>query len=248
MKVLTFVSVVAYARNDENLAQFLIPLDRWLHQHFETHEIILVEDSGTDILEAALIVKDEVRGNVSVVTLQGKHGKDRALSAGTDLSIGDYIYELDSIPSSLQPDLLMSMYGTAVDKEVDIILGGNIRLVTRRALYALENTRGLNRTQRYKSCGFDWIQKVGPEMVRSWAGLDTILIKAGFFQGLLLFLAGLCLLGGIILIQAAVLPGTMLMGFALVLLALAFLDRRIKKLGQNRHSYKVRDITRINRY
>lgn len=247
MKILTFVSVVAYARNDENVAQFLIPLDRWLHQHFETHEIILVEDSGTDILEAALAVKDEVRGNVSVVTLQGRHGKDRALSAGTDLSIGDYIYELDTIPTSLQLELLMSMYSTAVDKGIDIILSGSIRLVTRRALYALENTKGLNRTERYKNCGFDWIQKACPEGIK-WAWLDTILIRAGFFQGLLFTLAALCLLGGILLIQAAVLPGTMLMGFALVLLALAFLDGRIKKLSQDRLSYKVKDITRINRY
>lgn len=251
MKITTFISVVAYARNEEKtVGQFLVQMDQFLNPRFETYEIILVDDDSTDnTLQEAFAVKDVVQGNVTVVSLRGRHGVDLALTAGTDLSIGDLIYEVEQ-PQASNP-ILARLYEIIEGEGVDIVLGSKMRLVTRRALYALAKGQGNNRAQQYRHCGFDWVQHGDPP-----SGKGSIL-KPSFYQRLLYILAGLFLAAGLVLIPSGLgwtqpgtaVAGVMLVGFALILTALGIIHSKIDSSPQTLHdSYKVKEITRINRY
>jgi len=247
MKVSTFISVVGYVSRDEkNIPPFLTDLDRYLEQRFETYEIILVEDDSADAaLADALTVKDELQGNVSIVSLRGRHGRESALEAGTDLSIGDYIFELDALSALTKPQDLVVMYDAAKAGGMDIGLGAKIRFASRRALYASAESKGTSRTQRYMNCGFNWAPAPDSAPGRSW-GLDCTwegFARLLYAQAILGFSAGTALA----FFSETRQSGLMLLGFAIIQLGLAILHRRIQRLT-SRADYIVREITRINRY
>lgn len=249
MKILTFISVVAYTENRADaVGPFLVHMNLLLNRLFETHEIILVDQEGAAVREA-LAVKDQMQGNVSVVSLRGKHGRDMAISAGTDLCIGDYIFETDSITSLPRLEEFSKILAAITGGQGDIVIAGKSRMVTRRALYALDKTLGVDRTQRYKNCGFDWVLADGTKAGRAIFALDNILARDGFFPKLLWLLTGLSLAGAILFFSLHhLLPALLLLGFALTLLALAIIYRRIEALNLGPGNYQVSDITRINRF
>lgn len=249
MKILTFISVVAYTENRADAVEpFLVHMDLLLNRLFETHEIILVDEEGAAVREA-LAIKDQMQGNVTVVSLRGRHGLDMALSAGTDLCIGDYIFETDSITSPPCLEEFSKILTAITGGQGDIVIAGKSRMVTRRALYALEKARGVERTQRYKNCGFDWVLADGTKAASAVFGPDNFLARDGFFPNLLWLLTGLNLAGAILFFSLHhLLPGLLLLGFTLTLLALAIIYRRIEALNLDPSNYQVRDITRINRF
>lgn len=188
MKETTYVSIVVYVHNNEkDIVEFLLKMDDFLNRSFVSYEIILVNDNSTDnTIKRVFEVKDEVKGNVSIVNVSEKHGIDKALLAGTDVSIGDFIFEIESLAIDYPIEIMLDMYKQSSEKGYDIVFAkrnksfdlpytiysrliksissnkieienNHLRLVSRRALYALMDCKNeiLTRSIIYKNSGFD---------------------------------------------------------------------------------------------
>jgi len=124
MKCKVFVSLIAYAHNDQDrIAGFLKKHDEFLSGAFESYEIIIVNDGSTDrtseMIEAAA---KSLRGTLILINLPWKHGVEPAMTAGLHKSVGDFVYEKDSIESDYETGFLMELYETAVTG-YDIVAG-----------------------------------------------------------------------------------------------------------------------------
>ncbi len=172
MKEKTFISVIVYAYNvEDSIADFILKIDFFLNNNFNSYEIIIVNDDSKDNTEDEIFnIKDIVKGNVTIVSLSQKHGVDRALFAGADISIGDFIFEFESIIIDYPMELILDMYRKSTIEDYDIILAtsdkaenllvktyfrvikklsnkkiildnSQLRLVTRRALYKMADDK-----------------------------------------------------------------------------------------------------------
>jgi len=97
MKEKNFVSLVVCVRNDENyIVDFIKKIDEFLYSNFDSFEIIIVNNCSTDntILQIKNINKD-LHSNIVVINLSWVHDIEQAMLAGSQLAIGDYVYEFD---------------------------------------------------------------------------------------------------------------------------------------------------------
>lgn len=124
MKYKVFVSFIAYTHNGGGkVAGFLKSVDAYLSATFECHEIIIVNDGSTD--NTAREVEEASRGlngNLILINLPWRHGLEPAMTAGLHKSVGDFVYEMDSIDTDCPDDFLRKMYETAVTG-FDIVAG-----------------------------------------------------------------------------------------------------------------------------
>ncbi|MBI5643473.1 MAG: glycosyltransferase [Deltaproteobacteria bacterium] len=177
MKYQVFVSFIAYAHNGQGkTARFLEVCDSYLNETFESYEIIVVNDGSTDSTQSEIdSAARNLKGNVIVINLPWKHGIEPAMTAGLHRSVGDFVYERDSIELDFSREVLVDLYETAVTG-FDIVSGApdipqaftskvfykfinrvshvnlnltseTIRLVSRRALNAM---LGLKEKFRYR--------------------------------------------------------------------------------------------------
>lgn len=101
---LAFVSAVIYVNESAHDAgDVLLNMAAFLKDGFEKAEIICVNDAApmhaSDDVEAALatIAADRTSGvQLSVLDLSRPHGFETAMTAGVDLSIGDFVVEMDA--------------------------------------------------------------------------------------------------------------------------------------------------------
>lgn len=165
-----FVSAVVYVRDEPDTVQpFLIELDALLRDAFESYEIIVVDDcSGSETASAIRFALDRVRGCSTVLRLSRPHGVERAILAGLDRAMGDFVFELESSDNDFHLDLLITLYRKATEG-YDVVAGcpaqvgwysrlfyrfinrvsylrlnlftEAVRLVSRRALNAMLNLR-----------------------------------------------------------------------------------------------------------
>ncbi len=107
-----FVSAVAYLGDDPTLVRpFLQRLYSVLGEHFERFEIICVND-------ACRAAADEVRQfggkengvPVTLVNMSVRQGVELCMNAGIDISIGDYVFEFDSMLTPYDPSLIFACY------------------------------------------------------------------------------------------------------------------------------------------
>ncbi|MFB5674643.1 glycosyltransferase [Paenibacillus terreus] len=171
MKEQVFVSAVLYAHNNElEIDQALLELDCTLRTYFKNYEIIIVNDSSQDrTLENAHSVIKDIFGDVTIINLSRKHGVEHAMMAGLNKSMGDFVFELESLCIDFRMELLYKMFKTATGKGFDIVAASSgqagwksrmfykllnqvsylnlslstesVRLVTRRALNAMLNLK-----------------------------------------------------------------------------------------------------------
>lgn len=107
-----FISVVIYFKNDENIVtSTLSALYHLLTNHFEKWELILVDDCSEDKTYCKLVetIKN-FSGSVSILRLSRPHGKEMALFAGLDKSVGDFVYELETAIIDYEITLLLEMF------------------------------------------------------------------------------------------------------------------------------------------
>lgn len=116
MKEKPFVSVVVYLHNHQNeIPSFLKSIDETLNKNFESYEIVLVNDHSTDkTLDVAREVIKDIRCSVSIINLTRKHNVEIAMLVGSDKSIGDYVFEMDSPVVDYSMDLILSVYKKAI--------------------------------------------------------------------------------------------------------------------------------------
>lgn len=124
-----FVSAVIYVHNSENvLENFLKTVIGTLEGNFEHSEIICVNDSSDD-QSAALIRKIAGTAENTGITLLNMsyfHGLELSMNAGTDLSIGDFVFEFDNVYSDIDSTLIMNVYRHALEG-FDIVSASPVR-------------------------------------------------------------------------------------------------------------------------
>lgn len=127
------VSVVAPVYNEMDVInQFIEETLAVLSSNFENYELILVDDGSTD-LSAMKIKESQLKSqNIRLIRLSRNYGREIALTAGLESSIGDYVILMDSDlqdPPDLIPDFLSKalegfdvVYGARTEREGESIL------------------------------------------------------------------------------------------------------------------------------
>lgn len=108
-----FVSAVVYVRNDEpQLSEFLSMLTGVLEGHFEHSEIICVNDFSSDgsLAKIREFCKPGSAVSISVLNMSYFHGIELSMNAGVDLSIGDFVFEFDSVDMDYESSWIMDLY------------------------------------------------------------------------------------------------------------------------------------------
>ena len=113
-----FLSVVVYIHDgEEQLKSFFPVLFKTLKDNFEKYEIICVDDDASD--ESIDIVKEYAYGlgevMLTIIHMGGFCGLELSMNAGTDLSIGDFVMEFDSLYMDYSEQLIMSLYRKALE-------------------------------------------------------------------------------------------------------------------------------------
>jgi len=118
-----FVSAVVYVHNNENnLKDFIKNLIDVLNDNFAKYEIIFVNDASTDnsigeIKEYANTIESSV---ISILHMSYYQGIELSMNAGVDLSIGDFVYEFDTIEIDYDLKAIMEVYEHSL-KGFDIV-------------------------------------------------------------------------------------------------------------------------------
>ncbi|MBK8663785.1 MAG: glycosyltransferase [Ignavibacteriales bacterium] len=112
MKDHNFISTVLYIHNNSGCAgKFLTTLDNFLSERYKNYEIIVVDDHSEDnSLEEIRKSAWNFEGNVIIIKLPWYHGTEAAMIAGVNLSIGDYVFEIDSPDLDFDISLLEELY------------------------------------------------------------------------------------------------------------------------------------------
>ncbi|MBK8699313.1 MAG: hypothetical protein IPN29_07105 [Saprospiraceae bacterium] len=108
-----FISLVIHVKeNHTHLASFLGQLNAIISSHFENVEYILIHNAPDVNLSEFLRDKDldGLAGTVQIVHLSWIHNIEDAMRAGLDLSLGDFVFEFDSIVMDYPPELIWDVY------------------------------------------------------------------------------------------------------------------------------------------
>lgn len=114
----SFISAVIYVHNSADMIdEFLKTIIKVMDDNFENSEIICVNDSSTDdslqkIKQTGILASNTT---VSVVNMSYFHGLEIAMNAGSDLAIGDYVFEFDNVLIDYEPSLIMDVYYKALE-------------------------------------------------------------------------------------------------------------------------------------
>lgn len=115
MKEKTYISTVIYLENNRSVLNFIKKIDGYLFNHFENHEIILVNNCKGEKISKE-IAKDNhlFSTNLIILNLPWKHKLESAMLAGTEMAVGDYIFEIDTISIDYSIEILMDLYNKAI--------------------------------------------------------------------------------------------------------------------------------------
>lgn len=119
----TFVSAVIYVHNAEKrIGSFLDAVISTMENNFEHSEIICVNDCSDDRSIEMIKKASSKAGNtsISVINMSYFHGLELAMDAGTDLAIGDFVFEFDNTVLDFDPAVIMNVYFHAL-KGYDIV-------------------------------------------------------------------------------------------------------------------------------
>ncbi|MDE6016121.1 MAG: glycosyltransferase [Acetatifactor sp.] len=139
-----FVSCVVYLHNDEAVVQdFLREICGVMQENFEKYEVVCVNDGCTDgtveQIQAFLREWDGAR-SVSLINLSFYQGVETAMNAGSDLAVGDFLFEFDRCSPDFDSELIMQVYRRALEG-YDVVAAAPKHGVplTSKIFYALYN-------------------------------------------------------------------------------------------------------------
>ena len=114
-----FVSCVLYLHNEgETVKNFLSEICRVMQENFEKYEIICVNDGCVDdTVEQvkAYLTETAHKPVVSLVNLSYYQGVESAMNAGSDLAVGDFLFEFEKCQPEFDADLIMQVYRRALE-------------------------------------------------------------------------------------------------------------------------------------
>ena len=118
MKEKNFVSLVAYLHNDsDRVTAFFQTMQKILQENFLKYEMIFVDDaSEDDTVKKLRAAADGAKGGmIQIIRMSYFQGVEMAMNAGTDLSIGDFVFEFDSLTADYEPSLVMEVYRRSLE-------------------------------------------------------------------------------------------------------------------------------------
>lgn len=124
-----FISAVVYlCDNAGNISNFLRAINGLLSDNFLNYELIIVNDAsrddGVDVVRR--FVKDVKGCTASIVNFSCFQGIEASMTAGVDLSIGDFVFEFDSSFIDYDLSVVMDVYRRALSG-YDIVAAANGR-------------------------------------------------------------------------------------------------------------------------
>lgn len=116
------ISAVVYLHNEEDrIVSFLERITGVLGHLFETFEVIIVNDCSYDGSVENLRASERLRDcNISMVNMSVHQGLEVSMTAGIDLSMGDFVYEFDDLNADYAESLIADAYFHIV-KGFDIV-------------------------------------------------------------------------------------------------------------------------------
>ena len=108
-----FISAVVYVHNDEShITDFLTMLENVLKENFEHSEIICVNDHSSDGSHKKIkeFCKTNTPVSITVLNMSYFHGIELSMNAGMDLSIGDFVFEFDTVDVDYDSSEIMNLY------------------------------------------------------------------------------------------------------------------------------------------
>lgn len=123
-----FISIVVYLYNDEKRVEtFLENLLPTVKNYFSQYEIVCIDNGCTD--NTIEIVKNYISKHglsemVSIVRMGFHQGLEAAMNAGRDVSIGDFVYEFDSVYVDYNPQVITDIFEKMLEG-YDIVAASN---------------------------------------------------------------------------------------------------------------------------
>lgn len=145
-----FVSCVVYLHNDGvKVKAFMETVCNVMQANFEKFEVVCVNDGCTDntVEELhAFLESGQYARSVSLINLSFYQGVETAMNAGSDLAVGDFIFEFDQCLLDFDEELIMQAYRRALEG-FDVVSASPRRGVafTSRFFYGLYNWSTKNR-------------------------------------------------------------------------------------------------------
>lgn len=115
-----FVSAIIYLHSDSgHVKSFLEMVHDTLNNNFKHFEMICIDDCcAPDVVESVKVFGEQKNGMEMTMIHTGKYqGLEKAMIAGINFSIGDYVFEFDTVYADFEPQIIMDVYRKA--------LGGN---------------------------------------------------------------------------------------------------------------------------
>lgn len=108
----SFISLVLISSHTkESTRKCVLEIKNYLESEFENFEILLVNNGlGGDLADFIKEKYEDGPGNLVIIDLPWKHPLELAMLSGTDIAIGDFIYEIDYPERDWELDLLMQVY------------------------------------------------------------------------------------------------------------------------------------------
>lgn len=139
-----FASAVIYLHNNEGqVTRFLERVWNELEEHFKQFEIILVNDASRDggVEEARRFMAQPGKDMpLTIVNMSLYQGVELCMNAGLDLSIGDFIFEFDSLSLGYPKGQIFEAYQTALTGyDIVSVRPKRGRSLTSRLFYGIFN-------------------------------------------------------------------------------------------------------------
>lgn len=142
MKEKQFVSLVLQLETfEDNHAKAIQAINKHLSESFENHEVVLVDNTGNQESYAKIVeATKDLSGLVSVLKLSRHYPVEIAMLAGVDKSIGDFVYQMDTLTVDFDLALFNSLFKRCI-KGVDILFAApNTRVpATSKLFYSVFN-------------------------------------------------------------------------------------------------------------
>ena len=175
-----FVSAVVYLYNNEReVAAFLKTVNTLLKENFEKYEIICVNDYSTDntVKMVENFCEENSVKSLTLINTSFFQGVESAMVAGLDISIGDFVFELDNPVVDYDADMIMSVYRKSLEgNDIVFAIPQGVSRFTSRLFYNLFN-RFSGMQYKIKTQRFSVISRRGINRVKSM-GVKTVYRKA----------------------------------------------------------------------
>lgn len=136
-----FISAVLYlsdyASNAEKFTRVLI---NGLKSNFDHFEVIIVDDCSTrHTTFLKEVVPSLANSFITVVHMSVKQGIEACLRAGLDVSIGDFVFEFDTLEFIFEKDLLLDVYQEALKGNDIVSVEPKNNSLSRKLFYKIFN-------------------------------------------------------------------------------------------------------------